>query len=105
MKLLVLGLILLADGWLCGFISAQVRRKRWHPASVVLSTAISSVIWALMAKDSSKSLAFMSVLFDVLYAGGYFMVILAMGERLTWLGAAGAALATAGVLMMGASEP
>ena len=104
MKLLLLGLVLLADGWLCGLISAQVRRKKWHPASVLVSTTISAIIWALMAKDDAKSLAFVGVLFDVLYAGGYFMVILYMGERLTWVGALGAVMAIAGVVLMGMAE-
>lgn len=105
MKLVFLTLLLLVDGWICGFISYKIRTHSWAGPTIFISTAISSLLWMWMAKDDSKSLAFMSVLFDVTYAAGYFMIILFLGERMTKLSVLGAILALSGVFLMEMAEP
>jgi drug/metabolite transporter (DMT)-like permease len=95
-----IGVVLFGNGMASGFLSKHVRNKTLPGYVFVFTSIIGFFCWWGMAQSTSRSLAYVSILFDVLIQGGYFVALVMLGEDLTALSLAGVALTMVGLGLM-----
>ena len=98
-----LGVLAIA-GVLCAKVSKLVRNHAANPAWLLVTTVLSSLVWMWMAKRGQMSLAYASVIYDVIYAATYFLALVYLGERPALLQWFGITLAVVGVVLAGLGE-
>lgn len=100
MFFLATALILLTIANIAGaFVSVGVRSGSTSALWLYLTSMVSMTAWVLMMKSPIR-MTFATILFDVMAAGIYLIVMVSSGEPLTPLHAAGAIIALLGVVFM-----
>ena len=104
MRLVLFLLTVLAEGAWSGLVSKRISDKQWHRATIYTCGWFAGLAWTSMIQSSTRSLLFLAVLNDIVYATGCFGCLAYMGGRTSLLGLAGIVVATIGLVMIGQAE-
>jgi hypothetical protein len=100
LKTILLMILLALLGLFGAYTSVQIRRDAW-PVFTLIPVSLASVcIWMAQVK-SKQSLAFSSVLFDLVYGCSYMVGFVLLGEAAGWKQVLGMALAVIGLTLVG----
>jgi len=99
-KYTILYILILCSAIIGAIVSKQAKLNNISYAYVVLASIFPGIIWTLMIKKTNSSLAMIGVLFDVIYALGYFLTFIILGEKINNIQFLGAIFAIIGIILL-----
>ena len=105
LELILVAIGLILDGVLGAWISSRVRGQFFGIWACFLSGNLSLLVWAYLTRYSKMSLPTASIAFDVLYNAAWFVMLIYLGQKMTYVQMIGIALVTLGVALLGYRTP
>lgn len=101
MRLWLLIFLLIIVGLIGGCLTKLINKGVVPAWAAVMPSVLSGILWGFMAKQQTTlSLSFLSMIYDVTYAASFVAVFVMMGDRLSFIQACGFAVSLLGVVMM-----